>query len=225
MESRGSLTLLALILFVVAALTHAVAAQKAISSGTLAGGALAGVPLRFAPTSQLGELGAIDLTGLGELTIELGDFTDLRPEPELLGEYRTYQERGVVKQVTTRDDVSTWVRQSLGQLLQDFGLEVVEQGGDVVLSGQIRRLLVVEDSAYEADLGLFLTATDARGTTRYQGMISGFQRRFGRSFRSDGYTEALSDALVEAVHRLVTTENFRRSLVATASHTPAETPA
>ncbi len=210
-QQERSITILAVTLFMLAALTHVVSMQNALAGRDM-GSVLGELDLSWRPVTELAELGPIDLTGWGQMRIEVADFVDRRANPALVGENRTWAEDGVVQPVTTQDDVADWAASHVRLVLEEMGLEVVESGGDIVLSGEVRRLFVTEDRSYLGEVGLLLRATDPLGKTRFLGTTGGVTRRFGRSFERDTYVEALSEALLEAVHRVVTTDGFRRAL-------------
>lgn len=211
--NKSSVTVLGILLFVLAALTHAVAAQKAMEASEHPG-MLDRVELSWLATTDVAQLEPINLTGISELTIEVREFVDLRENPTVVGENRMFENHGLIKQVTTRDDVGLWTANQLEALLREFGFRTVEAGGDVVLSGEIRRLMVVETGAYEGEVGLFLRALGREGDVRFEGMTGGLVRRFGRPYDSRNYVEAMSEALLEAVHRVVSTQDFREGLAA-----------
>ena len=49
---------------------------------------LTDLPLIWSPTTEIGELGPINLTGLGTVKVAVPPFSDAREERELIGENR-----------------------------------------------------------------------------------------------------------------------------------------
>lgn len=173
---------------------------------------LESVPLGFTPTTVIGEMDPVDLTGTLRTKIELGRFIDFRTNPNRVAENREDEAKGRILPVTTRDDVAAWVKTHLGETLGRFGLNVVSGEGDVVISGEIRRFFVTETSTYQADLGILVTVKDRDGKELWQGMANGAAERFGRSFKLENYQESWSDALLEAAHSLLSNPGFRAAL-------------
>src|SRR5437773_342160 len=75
---------------------------------------LEGIPLVWKPTSQIGEAGAIDLTGVGQLKIQVKQLTDSREHGSLIGENR---ESKRTRPVTTTDNVASWCTSRFRMLL------------------------------------------------------------------------------------------------------------
>jgi hypothetical protein len=210
-SNKNSVTVLAILLFVLAALTHAVAAQKAMEASEHPSH-LENVRLGWLAVTQASELDPVNLTGIAGLKIEVGTFLDVRDNPLVVGENRMYERQGLIKQVTTQDHVGRWASRNVGSLLEDFGMNTVEQDGDVLLTGEVRRLMVVETGAYEGEVALFIRAQDRTGQVCFEGMTGGLVRRFGRPYDGDNYVEAMSEALMEAVHHVLSSTDFRLGL-------------
>lgn len=170
------------------------------------------VSLIYAPTTMIGEKDAVDLTGILKTKVEIGQFTDAHTNPSLIAENREDAAKGRILRVTTKDDVAAYVRTHLGDTLGKYGLNVVPSGGDVVISGEVRRFFVTETSTYAADVGIMVTAKDASGKELWQGMANGSAERFGRSFKLENYQEAWSDGLFEAIYSLISSAEFRQAV-------------
>jgi len=173
---------------------------------------LENVTLAYIPTTTLGDKEAVDLTGMLKTKIRLGEFADRRSEKKLIGENREKADKGKVLPVSTRDDVAAWIKARFSDELGRYGLSVVDSGGDVVLSGEVRRFFVTEDSTYGGDVGILITLTDASGKELWQGMANGAATRWGRSYKLENYQEAWSDSLFEAIYSLMENPEFRKAL-------------
>ncbi len=86
------IVMLLLVVFTMAAADDALAKKKK---------SLEGIPLVWSPTTEMGEVGAVDLTGLYDLTLGVGALEDNREEPELIGENREDEDKGTILKVTT----------------------------------------------------------------------------------------------------------------------------
>jgi len=170
------------------------------------------VPLVWSPTDELGDLAPVSLTGLTDISIEVAPFTDARSEPpEKIGENVEDVEDYGLKLATTQDDVPTFVRQHFVGLLGDFGFRTTDSGGDVRLEVELRKFFVREGDTYEGEVRLLVKMKDG-GKTTYEALVGGSATRWGRSYKAENYFETLSDSLIDAVHNMVTSNDFRTAL-------------
>lgn len=187
-----------------------VLAALSMAGAACAADKLEGIPLKWKPTSTIGKGLALDLTDLGDATVQIDRFTDARKDTSgLIGENR---EDAVPKKVTTPDSVADFVTNNLRQLMAKVGLNVVESGGDAIVGGEIRSFFVEETSTYLGEVSVRVTVKDKNGKTRWTGASSGSSKRFGRSYKADNYYETLSDALIEATEGLLQNPGFLKAL-------------
>ena len=91
---------------------------------------LENVPLLWKPTSTLGEMGAIDLTGaVGTTKVRVDGFVDTRQNPSLVAENREKADK--VRQMTTSSDVAAFVTEHMKDTLRRAGLNIVDDGAEV----------------------------------------------------------------------------------------------
>lgn len=168
------------------------------------------VSLRWSPTAQLSDLAWIDLTGVGERTIRLEPFEDQRARRDRIGENR--EDDPQVYPVATRDDVALWVGEGFARTFERVGLRLVESDGDLVLRGAIRHLLLTERGGYQGEVAIHVTAETPSGVTLWQGIVLGARSGYGRFDRDRGYSETLSDTLLDAVVKLLQNSDFTEVL-------------
>jgi hypothetical protein len=185
------------------------------------------IPLKWLPTTELAELGPVNLTGVSGVTIALGPFDDAREAAfpdELVARGVPYSEGlfGVnledtrPKQATTPDSIPAFVADRLAYVVDALGFTVVEnpEDADVVVGGELRRFIVTEVKTYEGEVLFLARVTDRAGETLLEALVTGSASRFGRSYKDENYYETLSDALLEAGYNLVTVDGFLEALVA-----------
>lgn len=197
-----AVTLLAL---VVAALAPAVAVAKKRP--------LWDIPLVWKPTDEIGDMGTIDLTGLGKVEIRVVPFTDDRENPKKIGENVEDADEGVIREVTTRDEVGPWLARQFAWAIDQFGIDTTKQGGTVVLRGEVKRFFVTESHTYDSDVGVKVTLETPGGKILWTGIANGAATRFGRSYKADNYYEVLSDAVLQAAFDLLQDYGFHEALV------------
>ena len=173
---------------------------------------LAGIPLVWKPTTPAAEFGAVDLTGASGVKVEVRTLKDAREKPDLIGENRDKEDEGIVLTVTTGDDAARFVTDNLKRVWSDAGLDLVESGGDVVVSGELKRFFVLETSTYQGDLMLKVEVQSRGGKVLWAGTAGGTAKRFGRSYKSENYYETLSDSLMDAAYKLLQNELFMKAL-------------
>ncbi|MHA6204036.1 hypothetical protein ACXU4B_06425 [Dyella soli] len=186
-------------------------ALLAMSGSAMASKDLNNIPLVWSPTQSFAEFGAIDLNGLGNVKVQFNRFTDVRKNQALIAENH---EKAQVRQVTTRDDVATYVTDHVKETFGKAGLSVVDSGGDVVVSGEIRDFFVNETDQYVGSITIYTTVTDAAGKVLWQGIAGGGATNFGRSYKADNYYETLSNAVLKTSNSMLNSPGFHHALEA-----------
>lgn len=170
------------------------------------------IPLVWKPTDEIGELGTVDLTGLGSVEVRVEPFADGRDEPAKIGANMEDADEGKVLEVTTSDEVGPWVADRFAWAIEQFGIDTADEGGTVVLTGEVKRFFVTESQTYDSDVGVKITLEAPDGTVLWEGLANGSATRFGRSYRADNYYETLSDAVLQAAFDLLQNDAFRKAL-------------
>jgi uncharacterized glyoxalase superfamily protein PhnB len=172
---------------------------------------LENVPLKWAPTSTLGEMGAIDLTGaVGTTKIRVDALVDTRQNPTLVAENREKVDK--VRQMTTSSDVAAFVTEHLKDTLRHAGLNIVDEGADVVMSGEIRQFFVTEVNTYGGELSILVHLKNTAGKELWTGVVAGDSTRWGRSYSAENYYETMSDMLLRGAFNLLSNPGFREAL-------------
>lgn len=172
---------------------------------------LRNIPLKWAPTQSLSEMGPIDVSGsLLTTKIHIDTFVDKRSDSSTIAENR--EKAGRFLPVTTSGDVAAFVTEHLKEILHGAALEIVDGPCDVNLSGDIRQFFVTETNLYHGELSVLVRLKNAQGKEIWTGVILGGAEHFGRSYRADNYYETLSDMVVNAAHNMLTNAAFQEAL-------------
>ena len=166
-------------------------------------------PLVWKPTSSLTGSGAIDLTGLSGVRLQVAKVADGRQNRTLLGENK---EKSTARIITTSDDVPAFVTEHMKQIISAAGITVVDSGATHVLQAELKQFYVEEIDTYKGDVRMAVTLSSAAGKPVWQGITSGSASRFGRSYKAENYYEALSDSLIEATNNLLRNPGFHAAL-------------
>jgi hypothetical protein len=169
-----------------------------------------GAPLVWKPTTNPASLGAVDLTGLGSVKLQVIKVADGRQNPMLLGENK---EKSPARVITTNDDVPAFVTEHLKQLIAQAGINVVDSGPTRILRAELKQFYVEEIDTYKGDVRMVVSLTDAGSRALWTGTTGGSAQRFGRSYKADNYYETLSDSLIEATYNLIRNPGFHDALV------------
>jgi hypothetical protein len=173
---------------------------------------LANISLLWKPTTSLSRLqaepGVIDTTQTAGTKVAVAEFTDARKDPARIAENL---EEDKARPVTTKDDVAKFVTEHVRELFSASGVEVVESGGDVTVSAEIRNFFVTETNHYDGLVRLNVTVTRGRDLL-WTGIVTGTATRRGRSYRAENYYKTLSDAILNAASLLVHDPGFRKAL-------------
>jgi hypothetical protein len=195
--SRG-VTVVVAVLFA-AGLAGPVAAQRKLEN----------IPLVWKPTTKTGSgAGVTNLSGLMDVKIQVDPFVDTRENKAKFGEN---QEDKTPRPVTTSASVAEFATQNFRNALKQYGLTIVQSGGDVVIGGDILEFMVIETNTYKGDVRIKLNVKK-RGKTEWAGIAAGTSSRWGRSFKDDNYYETISDSLLDAVAHAMDDEGFRKAL-------------
>lgn len=187
-----------------------------ICASLLVGGAafargLDNIPLKWTPTSTLGEMGALDVSGaLLTTKIHLDTFVDARQNPSLIAENREHADK--IRPVTTSGDVAGFVTDHLRETLRGAGMNTVDSGSDIIISGEIRQFFVTEVSTYDGEISLLIRVRNGSGKELWSGVVAGGATRWGRSYKAENYYEAISDMVLRATYNLLANPAFREAL-------------
>ena len=167
---------------------------------------LENIPLKWSPTQGFAELGPVDLSGaLLTTQIRLEPFNDTRQNPYLIAENR---EKAEPRPVTTNENVADFVTRHLKDTVHAAGVNIVEEGGDVSVSGEVSEFFVAETNQYHGNLSM-LVHVKVKGKEVWSGVITGSAENFGRSYKADNYYETMSNMVLAAAHNLLASAAFR----------------
>ena len=182
-----------------------------VSGAALARPMLDNIPLKWTPTSSLGEMGPLSLSAPDlAARIHVDTLVDARQNPTLIGQNTEKADKPLP--VSTSSDVPAFVTEHLKDTLRAGGLTVVDDGGDLVLSGEIRQYYVNEVNLYRGEVSLVLHLKNSAGKELWSGAITGDAERFGRSYKAENYFEVLSDTLLKAGYNLMINPGFQNGL-------------
>jgi len=187
-------------------------ASLLVSGGVIArSGPLENIPLKWTPTSTLAEMGALDVSGATLTTkIHFDSFVDTRENPSLIAENREKADK--VRSVTTSGDVAAFVTDHFKDSAHGAGLNTVDSGADVNISGEIRKFFVTEVNTYNGEISLLIHIKSSTGKELWTGVVSGDATRWGRSYSAENYYEAISDMVLRATYNLLANAGFREAL-------------
>ena len=172
---------------------------------------LENVPLRWKPTSTLAEMGVVDLSGaVGTTKIRIDALVDTRQNPSLVAENREKADK--VRQMTTSSDVAAFVTEHMKDTLRRAGLNIVDDGAEVVLTGEIRQFFVTEVNTYGGELSIMVHLKNTAGKELWTGVVAGDSTRWGRSYSAENYYETMSDMLLRGAFNLLSSPGFREAL-------------
>jgi hypothetical protein len=168
------------------------------------------VPLKWSPTSTFAEMGPLDLSGSTITTkVHIDPLVDTRRNQSLVAENREHAD---VRPMTTSSDVAAFVTDHLKEIVHGAGLDIVDGGADLNISGEIRQFFVTETGTYQGEISLLLHVKDSAGKELWTGVVSGGATRWGRSYSAANYCEVMSDMLLQAAYNLLSNTQFHAAL-------------
>ena len=108
--------------------------------------------------------------------------------------------------------MAQWVTFNFSRTLSNFGLDVVQDKGNLTLEADIVNFFVTEKSVYKGLLALKVRLLSKSNAVIWEEMISGDSTRFGRSYPAHNYYEALSNSVIYAVYSLLKNDSFQRAV-------------
>jgi hypothetical protein len=177
-----------------------------------AGSSLLNIPLVWRPTETISALDAIDLTAFHNKSFTVKPFTDLRRKPSEIGKNVENGSLRNTRYVTTRDNVAAWLTDRFGNILSEFDITVVKDGGTLLLEADIIKFYVTEESVYKADIGLKIRVKSKKGDVLWEGVVAVTANRWGKSYTADNYYEALSNACIDVVSNLLKSDSFMQAV-------------
>jgi hypothetical protein len=156
-----------------------------------------GEPLVWQPTESIQDLDLSKSAPIYKHKIKVLPFAD----------NRAYK-KGIADKVTTKDDVAAWSTDRFTYILKQIGLNIVDSGETIVIRGEILTFAVVEDSLYRGNIGIKLNVESTDGKSLWQGMLVGQHNRWGGTYKLENYYEALCNAYLDAMKRLLINDAF-----------------
>jgi hypothetical protein len=170
------------------------------------------IPLVWNPTEDVRTFKAVDLTRFHKIPFMVKPFKDFRKNPAEIG---VNTERKLANQdlpVTTKDNVAQWLTFNFSRTLSNFGIDVVQDKGNLTLEADIVNFFVTEKSVYKGLAALKVRLLSKSNAVLWEEMISGDATRFGRSYSAPNYYEALSNAVIYAAYSLLKNDSFQRAV-------------
>lgn len=180
-------------------------------TGPVFAAGLDNIPLKWTPTSALSEWGAVDVSGAMLTTkIHFDTFVDTRQNPSLIAENREKADKA--RPVTTSSDVAGFVTDHLKESMHGAGLNTVDSGADVNISGEIRQFFVTETHTYNGEISLLIHVKNSAGKELWSGIVNGDASRWGRSYSAANYYETISNMVLSATYNLLANAGFHEAL-------------
>jgi hypothetical protein len=170
------------------------------------------IPLQWKPSEDVRTFRAIDLSVFHDAHFMVKPFTDVRKKPNEIGINieKRLADRDLL--VTTKDNVPQWLTSHFSRTLSNFGIDVVEDKGNFTLQAEVVKFFVTEKTLYKGEVALKIRLLSKSNTVIWEELVSGESTRFGRSYLPDNYYEALSNAVIYAVHYLLKDNSFQRAV-------------
>jgi hypothetical protein len=108
-------------------------------------------------------------------------------------------------------DFSSFVTTHIADTLTKAGMDIVQSGEKITLSGEIKDLFVEEENTYKGRAIIKFVATKG-GTVVWSGVMAGSATRFGRSYKMDNYMESISDSIMDSLAKLTADQEFKTAV-------------
>ena len=90
-------------------------------------------------------------------------------------------------------------------------MNIVSDGEDYTLSGELLDLFVTEENIYKGNVAIKYSIKK-KDKTIWTSTAQGSSRKFGRSYSYENYMESISESIFSSVQNLLENESFRKQL-------------
>ena len=168
---------------------------------------LNGIDLDWRPTE--GTSMRYGLQTLKKFVFSTGTFTDERKDTAIIGRNKQYANPRLV---TTDESVSQWCCQTFKKVLKDNKIDFDSSQYDVMLSGIVQEFTVTETSTYNAVITIKFKALSKSGDLLWEQPVTGTASNWGTSYKLENYQECYSNAYVETLRNLVSSDTFQNAI-------------
>jgi hypothetical protein len=167
------------------------------------------LPLDWRPANIMSKYNNIDIGKLAVVKVKVNPIQDERENKKEVGKN---VEKPEPKLYVTKDDVAAWSFDRFQHVLKQFGVDVVTENPDVTLDVKLIRFYVTEKQTYQGTVAFKIAVKSTKSESIWVGTVSGQTNRWGRSFSSANFYEAMSSSFIEAVYNFVTNQSLLAAL-------------
>ena len=180
--------------------------------------------LAYRPTNQPDQgklVGAVPIAASSQVWVN--PVVDLHPEGSRIGVSQE-EDNNAVYFGPNGLPPADFMRAALVQALPPLGVPLSNDPNIAthVLEVRMSRFWAVEGNLYQTWISATVLLADKYGNTLWQSEVTGFGKRWGRTFNAEPYIHAFSDAALDFSHNLALNPAFRRA-AATIPAPPAYT--
>jgi hypothetical protein len=153
--------------------------------------------------------------GGAAVKIQIADTEDKRGDAERRSIGRNVEDGGNIPVFGTGGSVAGFVNKVLQQEVKAARLSVTDDMALITrrLASDVQTFEVIEGSSYKGNVQLNFRVVDQTGKTLLERSYSGSSGNHGRSKSAENYQETFSDAVKEAVDKMLADPDFAAALV------------
>lgn len=136
---------------------------------------------------------------------------DMRENPQDIG---INIKKSPTRKVTTRDTLSTWIKENLGKIFTRMGVKIVTDSADadVTLQAVLKHFYVTESKEYSIKIAIDVTFKNRAGEKLVEKFVNTEASRWGKSYNAKYYFLSISEALVLIAETLLNDSGVRQVL-------------
>jgi len=175
------------------------------------------VPLDYRPTDKV-TLAGLEVAAGTRVAVTV---VDARTDTSAIGRNSESAQPVPVYAADTAPD--GFVRDAVARELAGANIQVATDphAATKVLTLRLQKFWTEETNTYNTSIQASVELADASGRSLWKGQVAGSTERFGRSLSAENYQEAMSDAVVAMVERLIHDPGFVQALNTAPSRAPA----
>lgn len=168
--------------------------------------------LVWLPSISLDEIDNVDFSKLmkHKYLIEVTDDRDVKEE---IGRNVENKDKGIIKKVFTKSNVSEFVKKNTINCFKKYGLDLTSNDtSKITIRLQIIEYYVLEESIYKGILKTKVVLLDKNSNEILKTLTIGESRPWGKSFSKENYLNTLSNCIIDNVKSILKNKEISNAI-------------
>jgi hypothetical protein len=186
-------------------------ALSSLSLAAIGDKPLENVELLWRPTDDIDDIKKVLQPEFQGKKFHLLKIEDQRPADQIKKIGANKEKPGKEFLVTTENDVIAFIQMNLTKVLGQVSVDLDEKNAGYTIRAKVKDFFVEENPSYRGSLVMSVEVSKGPKVL-WQGVVSGTNKRFGRSYSYNNYMESLSDSIMDFAKHLVSNKTLASKL-------------